>query len=224
MFNHVEHGYALQELQANIVKKVGRLYTTPDGKKLPSITTVLGATQDKSGLDAWRKRVGEEEANRVMAQASTRGTAVHQLAEDYVNNEEDWDKTAMPANLFTFNTIKPLLDKHLNNVWIQEAPLYSERLEVAGRVDCIAEWDGVLSIIDYKTSRRPKKKDHVEGYFIQEAAYAAMFLERTGVPIKRIVTVIAVDDNEPQVFVEKTMDHLPKFVKARQEFREKFGF
>ena len=100
----------------------------------------------------------------------------------------------------------------------------SERLEVAGRVDCIAEWDGVLSIIDYKTSRRPKKKDHVEGYFIQEAAYAAMFLERTGVPIKRIVTVIAVDDNQPQVFVEKTMDHLPKFVKARQEFREKFGF
>jgi genome maintenance exonuclease 1 len=224
MFNHVEHGYALQELQANIVKKVGRLYTTPDGKKLPSITTVLGATGDKSGLEAWRKRVGEAEANRIMIQASTRGTAVHQLAEDYVNNEEDWDKTAMPANLFTFNTIKPLLDKHLNNVWIQEAPLYSERLEVAGRVDCIAEWDGVLSIIDYKTSRRPKKKDHVEGYFIQEAAYAAMFLERTGVPIKRIVTVIAVDDNEPQVFVEKTMDHLPKFVKARQEFREKFGF
>ncbi len=224
MFNHVEHGYALQELQANIVKKVGRLYTTPDGKKLPSITTVLGATGDKSGLEAWRKRVGEAEANRIMVQASTRGTAVHQLAEDYVNNEEDWDKTAMPANLFTFNTIKPLLDKHLNNVWIQEAPLYSERLEVAGRVDCIAEWDGVLSIIDYKTSRRPKKKDHVEGYFIQEAAYAAMFLERTGVPIKRIVTVIAVDDNEPQVFVEKTMDHLPKFVKARQEFREKFGF
>jgi len=224
MFNHVEHGYALQELQANIVKKVGRLYTTPDGKKLPSITTVLGATGDKSGLEAWRKRVGEAEANRIMVQASTRGTAVHQLAEDYVNNEEDWDKSAMPANLFTFNTIKPLLDKHLNNVWIQEAPLYSERLEVAGRVDCIAEWDGVLSIIDYKTSRRPKKKDHVEGYFIQEAAYAAMFLERTGVPIKRIVTVIAVDDNEPQVFVEKTMDHLPKFVKARQEFREKFGF
>jgi hypothetical protein len=224
MFNHVEHGYALQELQANIVKKIGRLYTTPDGKKLPSITTVLGATQDKSGLDAWRKRVGEEEANRVMAQASTRGTAVHQLAEDYVNNEEDWSKGAMPANLFTFNTIKPLLDKHLDNVWIQEAPLYSERLAVAGRVDCIAEWDGVLSIIDYKTSRRPKKREYVEGYFIQEAAYAAMFLERTGVPIKQIVTVIAVDDSEPQVFVEKTMDHLPKFVELRKKFEEKFGF
>tara|TARA_R110000822_G_scaffold38425_1_gene106535 strand:- start:172 stop:846 length:675 start_codon:yes stop_codon:yes gene_type:complete len=224
MFNHVEHGYALQELQANIVKKVGRLYTTPDGKKLPSITTVLGAVGDKSGLDAWRKRVGDEEANRVMVQASTRGTAVHQLAEDYVNNKEDWSKGAMPSNVFTFNTIKTVLDKHMDNIWIQEAPLYSERLEVAGRVDCIAEWDGVLSIIDYKTSRRPKKREHVEGYFIQEAAYAAMFLERTGVPIKQIVTVIAVDDNEPQVFVEKTMDHLYKFVEARKKYREKFGF
>jgi len=224
MFNHVEHGYALQELQANIVKKVGRLYTTPDGKKLPSITTVLGAVGDKSGLDAWRKRVGDEEANRVMVQASTRGTAVHQLAEDYVNNKEDWSKGAMPSNVFTFNTIKTVLDKHMDNIWIQEAPLYSERLEVAGRVDCIAEWDGVLSIIDYKTSRRPKKREHVEGYFIQESAYAAMFLERTGVPIKQIVTVIAVDDNEPQVFVEKTMDHLHKFVEARKKYREKFGF
>jgi genome maintenance exonuclease 1 len=224
MFNHVEHGYALQELQANTVKKVGRLYTTPDGKKFPSITTVLGAIGDKSGLEAWRKRVGEEEANKIMVQASTRGTAVHQLAEDYVNNKDNWDKGAMPSNLFTFNTIKTLLDKHMNNIWIQEAPLYSERLEVAGRVDCIAEWDGVLSIVDYKTSRRPKKRAHVENYFIQEAAYAAMFLERTGVPIKQIVTVIAVDDNEPQVFVEKTMDHLPKFVEAREEYRKKFGF
>ena len=223
MFNHVEHGYALQELQANIVKKVGRLYTTPDGKKLPSITTVLGATQDKSGLDAWRKRVGEEEANRVMAQASTRGTAVHQLAEDYVNNEENWSKGAMPANLFTFNTIKPLLDKHMNNIWIQEAPLYSERLEVAGRVDCIAEWDGVLSIVDYKTSKRPKKREYVEGYFIQEAAYAAMFLERTGVPIKQIVTVIAVDDNEPQAYIEKAIDLLHKFVELRKKFKEQRG-
>jgi genome maintenance exonuclease 1 len=213
MFNHVDHGYTLQELEADTTDN-GRFYTTPSGEILPSITTVL-SVQNKSGLDAWRKRVGEEEANRVMNQASLRGTAVHQLAEDYVNNEKDWKKGAMPANLFTFNTIKPLLDKHLNNVWIQEAPLYSERLSVAGRVDCIAEWDGVLSIIDYKTSKRPKPRKYVESYFIQEAAYAAMFLERTGVPIKQIVTVIAVDDNEPQVYIEKAIDHLHKFVELR---------
>ena len=221
MFNHVDHGYTLTELEADTTDN-GRFYTTPSGEILPSITTVL-SVQNKSGLDAWRKRVGEEEANRVMNQAALRGTAVHQLAEDYVNNESDWKKGAMPANLFTFNTIKPLLDKHLNNVWIQEAPLYSERLSVAGRVDCIAEWDGVLSIIDYKTSKRPKPRKYVESYFIQEAAYAAMFYERTGVPIKQIVTVIAVDDNEPQVFVEKTMDHLHKFVSLRAKFKQERG-
>lgn len=221
MFNHVDHGFTLEELEADTTEN-GRFYTTPSGQILPSITTVL-SVKNKSGLDAWRKRVGEEEANRVMNQAALRGTAVHQLAEDYVNNESDWKKGAMPANLFTFNTIKPLLDKHLNNVWIQEAPLYSERLSVAGRVDCIAEWDGVLSIIDYKTSKRPKKREYVESYFIQEAAYAAMFLERTGVPIKQIVTVIAVDDNEPQVYIEKAIDHLPKFIELRKKFKEERG-
>jgi len=221
MFNHVDHGFTLEELEADTTEN-GRFYTTPSGQILPSITTVL-SVKNKSGLDAWRKRVGEEEANRVMNQAALRGTAVHQLAEDYVNNEKDWKKGAMPANLFTFNTIKPLLDKHLNNVWIQEAPLYSERLSVAGRVDCIAEWDGVLSIIDYKTSKRPKKREYVESYFIQEAAYAAMFLERTGVPIKQIVTVIAVDDNEPQVYIEKAIEHLPKFIELRKKFKEERG-
>lgn len=221
MFNHVDHGFTLEELEADTTEN-GRFYTTPSGQILPSITTVL-SVKNKSGLDAWRKRVGEEEANRIMNQAALRGTAVHQLAEDYVNNEKDWSKGAMPANLFTFNTIKPLLDKHLNNVWIQEAPLYSEKLSVAGRVDCIAEWDGVLSIIDYKTSKRFKKREYVESYFIQEAAYAAMFLERTGVPIKQIVTVIAVDDNEPQVYIEKAIDHLPKFIELRKKFKEERG-
>ena len=155
-----------------------------------------------------------------MNQAALRGTAVHQLAEDYVNNAVDWNKGAMPANLFTFNTIKPLLDQRLDNVWIQEAPLYSERLSVAGRVDCIAEWDGQLSIIDYKTSRRPKKLEYVQSYFIQESVYAAMFFERTGVPIKQIVTVIAVDDNDPQVYIEKPMDHLHKFIALRKKYKD----
>jgi len=179
--------------------------------------------QDKSGLDDWIKRVGEDEAKRITLQAGRRGTAVHDLAEKYVNNDVNWKRGAMPANLFTFNTVKTVLDKHLDNIWTQEAALYSERLSVAGRVDCIAEWDGVLSIVDYKTSRRPKQREYVEGYFIQESVYAACFFEMTGVPVKQIVTVIAVDDSEPQVFVEKAMDHLHKFVVLRQRFKEKFG-
>jgi len=111
MFTHVDHGHVFEELSAELTD-IGRLYTTPSGMVLPSVTTVLGV-QDKSGLDAWRKRVGDAEANRVMNQAAVRGTAVHQLAEDYVNNKEDWKAGAMPANLFTFNTIKPLLDERL---------------------------------------------------------------------------------------------------------------
>jgi hypothetical protein len=221
MFTHVDHGFVLQELTADTSDK-GRFYTTPSGAVLPSVTTVL-SMQDKTGLDEWVKRVGEDEAKRITLQAGRRGTAVHDLAEKYVNNDVNWKRGAMPANLFTFNTVKPVLDKHLNNIWTQEAALYSERLSVAGRVDCIGEWDGVLSILDYKTSRRPKQKEHVEGYFIQESVYAACFFEMTGVPIKQIVTVIAVDDSEPQVFVEKAIDHLHKFVVLRQRFKEKFG-
>jgi len=222
MFNHVEMKEPLQELEAKTTK-AGRVYETPTGKKYPSITTVLSLLS-RDSIMAWRKRVGEEEANRISTQAGTRGTAVHKLAEDYVNNDPEWSKKAMPANLFTFNTIKPLLDKHLNNVWIQEAPLYSDRLEIAGRVDCIAEWDGELAIIDYKTSRRPKKLENIQNYLIQESVYAACFYELTGVPIRKIVTVIAVDDSEPQVFVDTPFKHLPKFMEVREQFRRERGF
>jgi genome maintenance exonuclease 1 len=146
MFNHGDHGFLLQELTA-VTSDRGRFYTTPSGAVLPSVTTIL-SMQDKSGIDDWVKRVGEDEAKRIMLQASTRGTAVHDLAEKYVNNDLNWKRGAMPANLFTFNTIKPVLDKHLDNVWTQEAALYSERLSVAGCVDCIGEWDRVLSVVD----------------------------------------------------------------------------
>jgi genome maintenance exonuclease 1 len=146
MFNYGDHGFLLQELTA-VTSDRGRFYTTPSGAVLPSVTTIL-SMQDKSGIDDWVKRVGEDEAKRIMLQASTRGTAVHDLAEKYVNNDLNWKRGAMPANLFKFNTIKPVLDKHLDNVWTQEAALYSERLSVAGCVDCIGEWDRVLSVVD----------------------------------------------------------------------------
>lgn len=222
MFNHIDHGFVFEDLPAEITD-IGRIYTTPTGMKLPSVTTVLNV-RDKSGLDEWRKRVGAEEADKILRQAGIRGTAIHQMAEDYVNNKPDWDKDMLPINVYTFNTIKPLLDARLNNIWIQEAPLYSERLSVAGRVDCIAEWDGILSIVDYKTARKPKRLEYIENYLIQESVYAAMFYERTGVPIKQIVTVIAVDHEEPQVFVEQPMNHLHKFLDLRKKFKKMHSF
>ena len=200
----------------------GRTYVTPEGKKYPSITTVLGS-QTKKGIEEWKKRVGEAEAKKVLTQAGIRGTAVHQLAEDYLNNKKDWKKGAMPSNLFAFNEIKPILDKRVNNIWAQEVPLYSDRLKIAGRVDCIAEFDGELSVIDFKTSRRPKKEEWVQSYFQQASFYAAAFYERTGIAIKKFVIIITVDGSEPQIFVGNTFQHLSSLITLRKEYEQKFG-
>jgi hypothetical protein len=220
MFNHVAME-ALPELECETLP-TGRTYITPEGNKYPSITTVLGH-KSKEGILAWRKKVGEEVANKISTQAATRGTAVHQLAEDYVNNKEDWSKGAMPSNLFTFNTIKPILDNHVDNIWAQEVPLYSDKFKIAGRVDCIAEYDGQLTIIDYKTARKPKKAEWIQNYFMQAAFYAAAFYERTGVSIKQFAIIVAVDDSEPQVFTGKTFDYLKPLLDARIEYAEAKG-
>lgn len=218
MFNHVKHDVVLPTLTRKTTDK-GRKYFTPEGNAYPSITTVLGVL-NKEGIIAWRKRVGEEEANKISQQASVRGTAVHKLAEDYLNNDPKWKEGAMPTNLFSFEDIKKIMDKRLNNIWMQEVFLYSDRLKTAGQVDCIAEFDGQLSIIDFKTSRKPKKEEWITSYFIQASFYAAAFYERTGIPIKQGVILITVDHNEPQVFKINTYDYLEHFLSVRKKFRE----
>jgi len=218
MFNHVDHGIELPKLTRKTTES-GRKYFTPEGNAYPSITTVLGILS-KEGIIEWRKRVGEEEANKISRQAATRGTAVHKLAEDYLNNEEDWKGKHMPANLNTFQDLRQIIDGRLDNIWMQEEFLYSDKLQTAGQVDCIAEYDGVLSIIDFKTSRKPKKAEWIEGYFIQACFYAAAFLERTGVPIKQAVILVAVDGSEAQVFKVNTFDYLEHFLAVRKKYKE----
>ena len=218
MFTHVDHGITLPKISRQTTES-GRKYFTPDGKAYPSITTVLGVL-NKEGILEWRKRVGEEEANRISRQAATRGTAVHKLAEDYLNNEKDWNKGAMPSNLQSFNDLKGILDNRLNNVWFQEEFLYSDRLRCAGQVDCIAEFDEQLSIVDFKTSRKPKKEEWITNYFIQASFYAAAFYERTGIPIKQGVILITVDGSEPQVFKVNTYDYLEHFLSVRKKYKE----
>jgi len=220
MFNHVEHGVVLPKLTRQTTES-GRKYFTPEGNAYPLITTVLGVL-NKEGIIEWRKRVGEEEANKISRQAATRGTAVHKLAEDYIDNVPDWNKGHMPANLFSFNQLKAILDERLNNVWFQEEFLYSDRLKCAGQVDCIAEFDGVLSIIDFKTSRKPKKEEWITSYFIQASFYAAAFYERTGIPIKQAVILITVDGSEPQVFKINTYDYLEHFLAVRKKYKEMY--
>lgn len=199
-----------------------RLYETPDGKLYPSVTTVL-KDLSAEGIAAWRAKVGADVANRVSAQASARGTAVHKLCEDYIDNKEDYLDGHMPANIETFNTLKGLLDKYLDNVVMQEVPLYSNYLEVGGRVDCIGEWNGKLSVIDFKTSKRRKRKDQISSYFMQAAAYCVMFEELTKIPITQTIILMSVDNDHPLVFKSTRDEYIDQFMKQRASYRDKYG-
>jgi hypothetical protein len=205
------------ELTAEIVEGIGRVYTTPEGNRYPSVTTVIGAGSDHSWLDAWKARVGEDEVKKISAQAARRGTAVHELAESYLKNDPRYTKGHMPANIATFNQIRPYLDKHVDKIYGLEVPLYSDQLRVAGRVDCIADWDQETAIIDFKTSKRKKKREDIDGYFIQASAYSMMTFERTGILPKKIVILMMVDDGEPLVFIEKSRDWIEKFIEIREK-------
>jgi len=176
----------------------GRRYLSPDGQKYPSITTVLGVLS-KAGIAAWRARVGDEEANKISHRASTRGTAVHDIVEKYLDNEELPE--VLPHITASLSNLKPSLSR-IGRIFAQESPLYSKHLGVAGRVDCVGEYDGVPSIIDFKTSKKIKKKEWITSYFMQAAAYAIMWEERTGMPITNLVIIMDVDNESPQIYVE----------------------
>ncbi len=201
-----------------------RFYKTPEGLLYPSVTTIT-SQHGKDKIIEWRKRVGEEEANRISTKASNRGTKVHKICENYLNNEEDYARTnpahihkTMPDTIAMFKSLQPLLDEHVNNIHALEIPLYSHHLKVAGRVDCIAEYDGKLSIIDFKTSGKLKEESWIKGYFMQCSAYAVMYEERTGIPVSQIVIMIAVDSEYPQVFIKKRNDYIKDFISYREAY------
>lgn len=189
-----------------------RYYVTPEGKKLPSVTTVVGA-QKKEAIMAWRQRVGEEVANKVSRQATSRGTNMHTMCEYYLNNEPKPPGVVMPDAKEMFISIKPYLNK-INNIHYQEVGLWSSQLGLAGRVDCIGEYEGVLSVIDFKTSKKVKKREDILDYFWQTTAYALMYEELVGQPIHDLVIIMAVDNEQPIIFKEKTEDHIEGLVRA----------
>jgi genome maintenance exonuclease 1 len=210
MFNHVKLESLNFDLQA-VTTDSGRKYTTPDGKVYPSITTVL-SSYNKKALFEWRARVGEEEANRVARKASNRGTKLHSTVEKYLLNELSSLKMhmMMPDTKELFLKLKPFLDAHVSNIYGIEQALYSHNLRLAGRCDCIGEWDGKVSIIDWKTASRSKQKEQIANYFMQASAYAEMFEEITGIEINQIVVAIAVEDDPPQIFIEEKSKYLPE--------------
>jgi genome maintenance exonuclease 1 len=210
LFNHIHHNI---EKLVRVDSPEGRRYETSSGRKYPSVTSVLGLL-GKAEIMAWRKAVGEEEANRISSRASRRGTDVHSLCEDYLLNKE---VNPSPFDLEVFNSIKPHLNR-INNIHCLETPLYSNHLQVAGTVDCIAEFDGRLSIIDFKTSKRIKSRDEIHSYFMQTSAYAVMFEERTGIPVDRLVIIMSIDDSDPLIFIEKRDTWIQEFVNLRQDY------
>ena len=195
-----------------------RFYVLPGGIKYPSITSVL-SERNNEGIARWRESVGDNVANNIMRNAARRGTAVHTLTENYLNNEELSKQAVLPTALFTI--LKSELDK-INNIVMQEKSLYSKKWGVAGRVDCIAEYDGKLSVIDFKTSTKDKKEEWVENYFIQTTAYCEMFEERYGKAIDQIVILIVTEEGSTQTFIKDKQDYLPLLKPAIDEFHKKF--
>ena len=219
-FNHVDLSLGYSDLVTESSQQSGRLYCTPNGDKYPSVTTVLSILSEDS-IRAWRARVGNEEANRISRIASSRGTQVHNIIEKYLRNHDDYLDGASLVAQTNFKSIKPIIDERIGDVWALEVALYSDHLNLAGRCDCIAEWDGVLSIVDWKTSGRIKTKNDIHSYFIQKSAYAIMFEERTGKPIVNLVTAMTVDNEKPLIFKEHRDNWAPKLLKTIEEYRRR---
>tara|TARA_R110001632_G_scaffold217429_2_gene346080 strand:- start:1041 stop:1709 length:669 start_codon:yes stop_codon:yes gene_type:complete len=211
MFNHlnVAKDFAVSKTSPDGSRK----YYLPSGEAFPSVTTVLGYSTRGSILE-WRKRVGAKEADKISKQASTRGTKIHLLCENYLDNEDIDTSMLSMLDLEMWTKFKPILNR-IDNIHAQEIALFSKHLRLAGRVDCIAEYEGKLSIIDFKTSRKPKKKEWITNYFAQAAAYSIMYEELTGTPINRSVVLITVEGEDPQVFIETRDNYVEPLLRAR---------
>ena len=210
MFNYVDGLPKLKSLETK-EENGRRFYLLPSGRYVPSVTTMLGYFKAQR-IQEWRNRVGHAEADKIRNRASTRGTKFHNLLEKYLCNEpvNIITESLMPDMKQAFNDIKSTIDR-IDNIHYLETPLYSEKMRLAGRTDVIGEFDKVLSVIDFKTSSKPKTESMIEDYFLQGTCYALMYEERVGIPIDQIVVIMSTDGMEkPQLFV-----------KSKEEYEEK---
>ena len=201
--------------------KQGRYYTTPNGVKYPSVTTIMPHKEEV--LQAWRDRIGVEEANKITKRAGNRGTKMHSLCEDYFTGKltDMKIKMMMPFDKMLFGQVRKYLDNYINNIRCMEQALYSHKLKLAGRVDLIAEWKNSLAVIDFKTSIKEKKEEWITNYFVQCTAYAEMFEHLTNQPIDDIVVLIATEEQVPQVFERKKKDYVDILHDYLNQFHEK---
>jgi len=224
IFNHVD--IDLPALTRETIDGV-RYYDIPGGekKKFVSITSVT-SFRNRKIFEDWRKRVGEKEANRKTKRATSRGTDMHTLTEYYLKNKDL--PTVQPLSDVLFRLAKPELNK-INNILALEKSLYSEVLGIAGTVDCIAEYDGELAVIDFKTSEKPKPEKWIEHYFVQAMAYGCMLYELTGVMVKKLVIIMSCENGEcvvyeqydKQKYINLLTEYIREFVQHKLNQYEK---
>ena len=216
MFNHVD--IELPQLERETIDGV-RYYDAPSGKKLVSITSVTSWINRQIFIN-WRKKVGAVEADKITKAATSRGTDMHTLAECYLHNRDL--PPVQPLSEYLFKQAKPDLDK-IDNVHAIETSLYSEKLGIAGTVDCIAEYEGELAVIDFKSSKKPKPREWIDHYFVQCAAYACMLFEMTEIPVKKFVIIMSCENGECIVYEEydkkKYINILSKYIRDFVEYK-----
>jgi genome maintenance exonuclease 1 len=215
-FNHIEIDYP--SLTREMIDGV-RYYDTPDGKKLVSITSVI-SHYNREVFRSWRAKVGNEEANKVTKQATSRGTDMHTLAECYLMNRNL--PPVQPLSEYLFKQAKSEIDK-IENIHAIEQSLFSTELGIAGSVDCIAEYDGELAVIDFKTAKKPKPRKWIDSHFVQCAAYACMLYEMTGIMVKKFVIIMSCENGEVEIYEEydkrKYINLLSKYIREFVEFK-----
>ena len=214
-FNHID--IELPKLSRETIDGV-RYYSVPDEEELLKLVSITSVTShfNKDIFVKWRKRVGDEEADRITKRATKRGTDMHTLVEHYMKNEELPE--VPPISDFLFKISKANL-KRINNIYALEGSLYSKQLGIAGTVDCIAEYDGELAIIDFKTSKKPKPREWIDHYFVQCMAYGCMLYELTGISVKKLVIIMACENGECVVYEERDKS---KYIKLLTEYIGKF--
>lgn len=204
MFNHE----LLPALNLERIDTPNGRYYLCEGNRYKSVTTALGIYYNANGwLEKWKDSIGEENANRISIQARNRGTAMHNLYEQFLLNKELDTQKIMPINLSDFNKVKPILKAGITKVRAVEARLYSHRLKLAGTSDLICDWQNDLAVIDFKTSRKSKNINDIESYLTQKAIYSIMILERYNLKVKKIITVMTIDHESPKIFIRNPKDY-----------------
>jgi CRISPR/Cas system-associated exonuclease Cas4 (RecB family) len=216
MFNHID--VLLPKLERETIDGI-RYYKVPGETNLSRLVSITSVTShfNKEIFVKWRKKVGEEEADKITRQATSRGTDMHSLVENYLYNISELPQV-QPLSEYLFKIAKPELNK-INNIYALESSLYSKVLGIAGTVDCIAEYNGELAIIDFKTSKKPKPKEWIEHYFVQAVAYACMLYEVTGIITKKLVIIMACENGECVVYEEYDKS---KYIKLLTKYIRKF--